>query len=116
MTASAAPQPLTTGRTPSYLALVGSCPLRVRQGSAIHAPRTHNKPITYMSLARTENHFQMLETLAMFGMAGAANLEKIDAARAARRVTGTGEFGAEEGIDDAGFADVGAAEECDFGQ
>jgi hypothetical protein len=32
----------------------------------MHILATHNKPITYKSLARTENRFQMLETLAMF--------------------------------------------------
>src|SRR5208337_1233719 len=32
---------------------------------SIHGLATHNEPITYKSLARTENQFQMLETLAM---------------------------------------------------
>jgi hypothetical protein len=36
-------------------------------GLSIHFLATHNNPITYTSLARTENLFEMLEMLAIFG-------------------------------------------------
>jgi hypothetical protein len=40
--------------------------IKSQVGPAIHTLATHNVPITYKSLARTENHFQVLETLAVF--------------------------------------------------
>src|ERR1700733_3921681 len=50
------------------------------------------------------------------GLAGPANFEKIDAAGAAGRGAGAGEFGVDESVDHAGFADVRAAEESDLRQ
>src|SRR5579862_8545404 len=47
---------------------------------------------------------------------GPANFKEVDAAGASRSGTGAGQLGADQGIDDAGFTDVGTAEERDFGK